>query len=90
MTLINIVRSSNRGLSVTLTTTAKNKHKISRKKMDRKELLKKRDNTTSKETKIPLVLTYSWSLPNISKVVHKHCNILSVTKHSKRFFRINW
>ena len=40
--------------------------------MDRKELLKERDKTTAKETKIPLVSTYSWSLPNIGKVVCKH------------------
>ena len=41
--------------------------------MDRKDLKKKKkDNTTSKETKIPLVLTYSQSLPNISKVFCKH------------------
>ena len=36
--------------------------------MDRNKLLKERDNTTSKETKILLVLTYNQSLPNISKV----------------------
>ena len=40
--------------------------------MDRKELLKERDNHISKETEIPLVLTYNRSLPNISKVVHKN------------------
>ena len=40
--------------------------------MDREELLKERENNTSKETKIPLVLTYNRSLPNISKVVYKH------------------
>ena len=33
--------------------------------MDRKELLKERDNTTSRETKTPLVLTYSPSLKPI-------------------------
>ena len=48
--------------------------------MDRKVLLKERDNTTSKETKIPLILTDSQCLPNISKVVHKHWNILSINK----------
>ena len=44
-------------------------------KMDRKELEKERDNTTSKERKIPLVLTFSRSLPNMSKVVYNHWNI---------------
>ena len=29
--------------------------------MDRKELLKESDNTTSKETNVPLVLTYNQS-----------------------------
>ena len=51
-----------------------------------KELLKEGDDTTSKETKIPLVLTYMQSLSNISKVVCKHWNIL---KHSKKFFKTN-
>ena len=46
-----------------------NKHIEAVEKMDRKELLKETDNTTSKETKTPLVLTYSRSLPDISKVV---------------------
>ena len=58
--------------------------------MNRKELffLKKGDNTTSKETKIPLVLTYSLSLPNISKVVRKHWNILSIkNKACKEIFQ---
>ena len=55
--------------------------------MDRKELLKERDNTTSKETKIPLVLTHSRSLPNISKVFCNHWNILSINKAFKEFFQ---
>ena len=40
--------------------------------MDRKEILKERGNTTSKETKILLVLTYNRSLTSISEVVRKH------------------
>ena len=52
--------------------------------MHKKELLKERDNTTSKETKIPLVLTYCQSLPNISKVVR---NILSINKAFKEIFQ---
>ena len=40
--------------------------------MDRKEILKERCNTTSKETKILLVLTYTRSLTSISEVVRKH------------------
>ena len=55
--------------------------------MDRKELLKERDNTTSKEIKIPLVLTYSRSLQNISKVDRKHWNILSINKANKENFQ---
>ena len=55
--------------------------------MDRKELLKERDNTTSKETKIPLVLTHSWSLPSISKVFCNHWNILYINKAFKEFFQ---
>ena len=55
--------------------------------MNRKELLKERDNNTSKETKISLVLTHSWSLPNISKVAHKLWNILSIKKAFKEIFQ---
>ena len=54
--------------------------------MDRKKLLKERDNTTSNETKIPLVLTYNRSLTNIRKVVRKHWNILSINKSFKGIF----
>ena len=46
--------------------------------MDRKELVKER---------IPLVSTYSWSLPNISRVAHKHGNILSINKLFKKNFQ---
>ena len=56
--------------------------------MDRKELLKERDKTTSKETKIPLVLTYSRSLTNINTVVRKYWNILSINKALKEIFQI--
>ena len=52
--------------------------------MHKKELLKERDNTTSKETKIPQILTYCQSLPNISKVVR---NILSINKAFKEIFQ---
>ena len=51
--------------------------------------LKERENTASKETKIPLVLTYNRSLSNISKVVRKYWNILSINKSFKEFFRMN-
>ena len=54
--------------------------------MDRKKLLKERDNTTSNETKIPLVLTYNRSLTNIRKVVRKHWNISSINKSFKGIF----
>ena len=47
--------------------------------MDKKKLLKERDSTTSKETKI-LVLTYSQSPPKFIKVVCKQWNILSINK----------
>ena len=53
------------------------------KKINRKELLKKRDTATSKETKIPLASTYNQSLTNISKVFRKYWNILSVNKSFK-------
>ena len=55
--------------------------------MYRKELLKERDIITSKETKIPLVLTYSRSLPNTTKVVRKHWNILSINKAFNEIFQ---
>ena len=56
--------------------------------MNRKELFfKKKRQHTSKETKIPLVLTYSLSLPNISKVVRKHWNILPINKACKEIFQ---
>ena len=55
--------------------------------MGRKELSKKRDSTTSKETNIPLVLKYRRSLPNIGKVVRKHWNILSINKAFKEIFQ---
>ena len=50
--------------------------------MDRKELLKERDNTASKESRIP----YSRSLRNISKIVHKHWNISFINKVFKEIF----
>ena len=37
--------------------------------------------------KIWLVLTYNRSLPNISKVAHKHWNILSISKSFKDYFQ---
>ena len=55
--------------------------------MDWKKLLKERHNTTSKERKILLVLTYSGSLPNISKVVCKYWNILSINIAVKEIFQ---
>ena len=64
-----------------------NKHIKTVKKINRKELLKKRDNATSKETKIPLVSTYNQSLTNISKVFRKCWNILSVNKSFKWIFQ---
>ena len=53
--------------------------------MDRKRTFKKRDNTTSKETKTLLVLTYNQPLPNIRKVFCKHWNISSI----KKSFKVN-
>ena len=47
-----------------------NKHIKTVEKMDRKELSRERDNTTSKET-IPLVLTNNLSLPDIGTVACK-------------------
>ena len=61
-------------------TNKQNKHVKAVGKMDRKELEKERDNTTSKETKILLVLTFSRSLPNMSNVVHNHWKIFSINK----------
>ena len=49
------------------------------------ELLNEKENAASKETKIPLALTYNRSLPNISKVVRKQWNVLSINKSSKEF-----
>ena len=48
--------------------------------MDKKELLTERDTATSKETNFPLMLTYNWSLPNLSRVVGKLWKFLSVNK----------
>ena len=48
--------------------------------MDKKELLTERDTTTSKETNVPLMLTYNWSLPNLSRVVGKLWKFLSINK----------
>ena len=82
MTLINIVNFSikeftNQGYKAEVI----NKHIKTVEKMDWEETLKERHNTTSKETKIPLlVLTYNWYLPNIRKVVCQHGNILSMNK----------
>lgn len=42
-------------------------------------------NTTSKETKILIVLTNNQSLPNISNIVAKHLHILSINKSFKEF-----
>ena len=56
-------------------------------KMDRKEPLKERDSATSKELKIPLVLTYSRSLWNITKVVRKHWNNLPINKEFKEIYQ---
>ena len=55
--------------------------------MDRKELLKERDNTTQEETEIPLVLTNTRSLPNISKVIRKQWKIVSLNKAFKEIFQ---
>ena len=86
MTSVTIVRSPEVCQS-RLPTTAKNKHIETVEKMGRKELLKERDSTTSKETKIPVVLTYSQSLLYISKVFHKHWNILHINKAFKEIFQ---
>ena len=55
--------------------------------MDRKEPLKERDSATWKELKIPLVLTYSRSLWNITKVVRKHWNNLPIKKEFKEIYK---
>ena len=64
-----------------------NKHIKAVEKMDRKELLKERDNTTPEETEIPLVLTNTRSLPNISKVIRKQWKIVSLNKAFKEIFQ---
>ena len=64
-----------------------NVHLKAAEKVNRKELLNERDNTTSKETKIPLVLTYNWSLQNTAKVVCNHWNILSINKSFNKIFQ---
>ena len=48
--------------------------------MNRKQLFKERHNTNSKETKAVLISTYNRFLANISKVIGKHWNILSINK----------
>ena len=63
-----------------------NRHTKAVGKLDRKELLTAGDNTTSKETEIPLVLTNNRSLQNISKVVGNWnivLRILTGKKHHK-------
>ena len=52
------------------------KHIKTVEKNGQEELLKERDNTTLQKSKTSLVLTYTWSLPNISKGVRKHWNVL--------------
>ena len=64
-----------------------NKHMKAVAKMDRNKLWKERDNSTSKETKIILVLKCSWSLLNISKVFRKHWIIFSVNEAFKETFQ---
>ena len=54
-----------------------------------KELLNERDSTTSKETKIPLVLSYSRLLRNSSKVFRKYWSILAINKAFKEIFKMN-
>ena len=51
------------------------------------KLLRERHKTTSKETKVPLVLTKSQSLLNISKVARKHWNALSINKAFKEILQ---
>ena len=89
MTSIDIVMSSNRDLLVKVThqklwwTYKKNSEKNGQ-----KELLKERDSTTSIETKLPLTLTNSQSLPKISKVTSKHWNTLSTNRWTKTFSKL--
>ena len=52
--------------------------------MDRKELLKGKNNTTSKEEKIPRVLRNNWSRLNITKVACKYWNNLVINKSFKK------
>ena len=44
----------------------------------------------AKDTKILLVLIYAQSIPNISKIVFKHWNILSINKALKGIFQNEW
>ena len=88
MNSITISRSSNRDCQSRLPTTAnKQTYKNSRKKGQGRTFKRKRQPYLKINKKIPLVLTYSRSLPNISKVVRKHWNILSINKAFKEVFQ---
>ena len=60
---------------------SKAKHK------DRSELLKEKETTEQTPSRIPLVLTYSRFLPNISKIIKKHWDILSINQSLKEVFQ---
>ena len=52
--------------------------------MKRKELLKERGKTTSKEKKILLMLSYNGFPSNKSKIARKYWSILSISKSFKK------
>ena len=65
------------------------KYIITVQKLDRNEIIKGNKKDTPISTHIPLAVTYNRFLPNISKIIRKKWNIISVNKSLKQFFITN-
>ena len=63
------------------------KHIKTDEKLDRNELIKGNKKDRPISTRIPLEITYNRFLPNISKIIRKNWNILSVNRSLKNFFQ---
>ena len=65
------------------------KYIITVQKLDRNGIIKGNKKDTPISTHIPLAITYNRFLPNISKIIRKKWNIISVNKSLKQFFITN-
>ena len=63
------------------------KHIKTDEKLDRNELIKGNKKDRPISTRIPLEITYNRFLPNISKIIRKNWNILSVNRSLKKIFQ---